>query len=93
LQKKPSEKIAEVLFPQIVDTPASCVVSVFAWKKQRMAPQLLCCCGKYFSVKGWNIILFGGPQDKTAANALKQQIGEQCISTAGELSLRDTAIF
>lgn len=84
-------KKAEALSPQTVVRPRLALFPFSAWRNKEWPRNYFAVVGKYFSVKGWNVILFGGPQDKTDAQTLKNHIGEQCISAAGELSLADTA--
>ena len=49
--------------------------------------------GKHFIKKGWNVVLFGGPEDTAQATALKNEIGDSTISFAGSLNLYEIGCF
>jgi heptosyltransferase II len=62
-----------------------------AWKNKEWPRHYYGYVGRFFTVKGWNVFIFGGPQDAMAGAELKHRIGERCISMAGKLSLYECA--
>jgi ADP-heptose:LPS heptosyltransferase len=47
--------------------------------------------GRYFVVKGWHVIIFGGPQDAIPAEKLRALVGDHCVTVAGKLTLNESA--
>jgi ADP-heptose:LPS heptosyltransferase len=62
-----------------------------AWKNKEWPAARWVFVGRYFAVKGWNVMIAGGPEDKDAAGNLASQVGDGCFSIAGTLPLYDTA--
>ena len=62
-----------------------------AWKNKKWPASYFKVVGKYFALKGWNIIIAGGPQDIEESEKLKKSIGNQCFSIAGLCNLKETA--
>ncbi len=71
----------EIRRPVVVFFPFS------AWKNKEWDERSFISVGQYFIIKGWNVVLMGGPREKERAFRMKLQIGERCISLAGEVSL------
>jgi heptosyltransferase-2 len=40
---------------------------------------------------GWEIVVFGGPDDRPAAEKLQESVGEACVSVAGRIPLDQSA--
>ena len=62
-----------------------------AWKNKEWPAEFFTFVGRYFAVKGWDVLVAGGPSDIAAADRMKNAVGERCVSTAGKLSLGETA--
>lgn len=64
-----------------------------AWKNKQWSFSSYAAVGKHFSKKGWNVVLFGGPEDTAQATALKNEIGGAAISLDGSLNLYEIGCF
>jgi heptosyltransferase-2 len=62
-----------------------------SWKNKEWPIARFCFVGRYFTVKGWHVIIFGGPQDLRPAEDLCARIGDHCVAVAGKLSLYESA--
>jgi ADP-heptose:LPS heptosyltransferase len=62
-----------------------------SWKNKEWSIAKFCFIGRYFAVKGWQVIIFGGPQDSRPADDLCARIGDHCATVAGKLSLYESA--
>jgi ADP-heptose:LPS heptosyltransferase len=62
-----------------------------SWKNKEWSIPKFAFVGRYFTVKGWYVVIFGGPQDAGAAEDLRSRIGDHCVSVAGKLSLYECA--
>jgi ADP-heptose:LPS heptosyltransferase len=60
-----------------------------AWKNKEWPQDRFVAVGGHFAAQGWNVAIFGGPEDAARADALKERIGRCCISLAGRLSLHE----
>ena len=69
------------------DGPVMALIPFCSWKNKQWAPASYAAVGTCFSEMGWNIALFGGPDDMDEAQILKKHIGPKCYSFAGELDL------
>jgi ADP-heptose:LPS heptosyltransferase len=58
-----------------------------AWKNKEWPQSGFINVGRHFLTKGWNVVILGGPEDRVRAEALREQIGQGCISLAGRLTL------
>lgn len=66
------------------------VIALFpfsAWKNKEWGDKKFAEVGRFFIIKGWNVVVLGGVNDIHRAERLQKTIGERCISLAGELSL------
>ncbi|MFP4162471.1 MAG: glycosyltransferase family 9 protein [Chitinispirillaceae bacterium] len=66
------------------------VVALFpfsAWKNKQWPGEYFIKVGRYFSAKGWNVLLMGGSEDVQESYEIHREIGSQCLSLVGELSL------
>jgi heptosyltransferase-2 len=61
------------------------------WKNKVWPSPFYGFVGRYFVVKGWHVIIFGGPKDVIPAEKLRALIGDHCVSVAGKLSLDESA--
>lgn len=91
IDKKKCEAAKQITSNNTVVRPMIALFPFSAWKNKEWPAGHYAFVGRYFSVKGWSVVIAGGPQDSAAAEALKRRIGGQCISTAGLLSLHETA--
>lgn len=58
-----------------------------AWKNKQWPGEYFSKVGRFFSAKGWKVLLMGGKEDMEDADEVRQGIGPQCLSLVGELSL------
>ena len=91
LDKKKCEAAKQIAPSSTMVRPAIALFPFSAWRNKEWPAANYAFVGRYFSVKGWNVVIAGGPRDIVAAEALMRRIGGQCISTAGQLSLSETA--
>lgn len=64
-----------------------------AWKNKQWPAVSYAAIGKYFIKKDWNVALFGGPEDRNGAAILRREIGGNCYSFAGTLSLYEIGCY
>jgi heptosyltransferase-2 len=62
-----------------------------AWKNKEWSRDSFCIVGRYFLAKGWDVAIFGGPEDRQAAIDMQMRIGQRCKALAGQLSLYECA--
>lgn len=62
-----------------------------AWKNKEWPAKFYTFVGRYFAAKGWDVLIAGGPSDIAAADRMKSAVGDRCVSSAGKLSLYETA--
>ncbi|HUI92255.1 MAG TPA: glycosyltransferase family 9 protein [Chitinivibrionales bacterium] len=91
LDKKKCEAVRKSASGSAMVRPMIALFPFSAWKNKEWPTANYAFVGRYFSIKGWGVMIAGGPQDVAAAEALKRRIGGQCLSTAGALSLYETA--
>jgi heptosyltransferase-2 len=91
LDEKKCETAKQFASSDTVVRPMIALFPFSAWKNKEWPVSNYAFVGRYFSVKGWNVVIAVGPDDRAAADILKRRIGGQCISTAGLLSLYETA--
>ncbi|MBN1759053.1 MAG: glycosyltransferase family 9 protein [Chitinispirillaceae bacterium] len=75
-----------------IDRPVVAFFPFSAWRNKEWPEKYFISVGHYFSIKGWNIIILGGKEDKRKAETMQYHIGERCRSLAGELSLHECGI-
>jgi heptosyltransferase-2 len=91
LDEKKCEAVQQAAPGSAMVRPMIALFPFSAWKNKEWPAANYAFVGRYFSVKGWSVVIAGGPKDAAAAEALKRRIGGQGISTAGLLSLYETA--
>lgn len=72
------------------------VIALFpfsAWKNKQWPLCHYAAVGKHFQHNGWGIIILGGPDDKTSAERLQNDIGGNCISFAGKADLYEAGVL
>ncbi|MBN2036959.1 MAG: glycosyltransferase family 9 protein [Chitinispirillaceae bacterium] len=70
-----------------IERPSLALFPFSAWKNKQWPWNNYIEVGRYFLAKGWNVALFGGPEDAANANELRERIGARCVSHAGTHSL------
>jgi heptosyltransferase-2 len=75
------ELVGDMARPSIAFFPFS------AWKNKEWLPEGYFGVGRYFLAKGWNVAIFGSPDEAARSEALSERLGRGCVSTAGRLSL------
>jgi heptosyltransferase II len=91
LDKEKCEAAKQFVPGSAVVRPTIALFPFSAWRNKEWPVGNYAFVGRYFSVKGWNVVIAVGPDDRAAADILKRRIGGQCISTGGQLSLYETA--
>lgn len=76
-----NEQAGGIVRPSIALFPFS------AWKNKEWPRDRFISVGRYYGARGWNVAIFGGPEDTTRADAIKERIGQRCISLAGRCTL------
>jgi ADP-heptose:LPS heptosyltransferase len=69
--------------------PSIALFPFSAWKNKEWPRDCFIGVGRYYGARGWNVAIFGGPEDTARADAFKEHIGQRCISLAGRLSLHE----
>jgi ADP-heptose:LPS heptosyltransferase len=76
-----NEQTGGIVRPSIALFPFS------AWKNKEWPRDRFIDVGRYYGARGWNVAIFGGPEDRTRSDAFRERIGQRCISLAGRLTL------
>ena len=80
-------RVEQMLQTDGVVRPAIALFPFSAWKNKEWPEECYISIGRYFLVKGWNVIIMGGPSERDRAAQMRALIGQRCITLAGELSL------
>jgi heptosyltransferase-2 len=91
INRKECKPAHEFIPGNTVVRPVLALFPFSKWKNKEWPLRHYDYVGRYFTVKGWHVIIFGGPNDAEAAANLRAGIGEHCVSTAGKLSLYESA--
>ena len=91
VDKKTCDSIARFIPSDSVVRPVVALFPFSSWKNKEWPLRHYGFVGRYCTVKGWHVIVFGGPRDVNAAEELRACVGEHCTSVAGKLSLYETA--
>ncbi|MDG5815988.1 glycosyltransferase family 9 protein [Chitinispirillales bacterium ANBcel5] len=75
------QKEGEIIRPMIALFPFS------AWRNKEWPAENFIKLGTYFSLKGWKVLIMGGVEDVAAARQISLEIGNNCVSLAGKLTL------
>jgi ADP-heptose:LPS heptosyltransferase len=67
--------------------PSIALFPFSAWKNKEWPQYHFISVGRYYGARGWNVAIFGGPEDTARADGFKECIGSRCISLAGRLTL------
>jgi ADP-heptose:LPS heptosyltransferase len=78
-----NEQAGGIVRPSIALFPFS------AWKNKEWPQDRFVSVGRYFGARGWNVAIFGGPEDTIRADSFRERIGPCCISLAGRLTLHE----
>jgi len=71
--------------------PLIAILPFSAWKNKEWSRDSFCTVGRYFLAKGWDVAIFGGPEDRQTAIDMQMKIGQRCKALAGQLSLYECA--
>lgn len=85
--------LQSLLQPGKIKRPVIALFPFSAWKNKRWPAEYFISVGRYFLVKGWAVVVFGGPEDQHHAGIIKNQIGKHCISLAGKISLYECGVL
>ena len=67
--------------------PSVALFPFSAWRNKEWPQKNYIEIGRYFLLKGWNVIIMGGPQEQKKAEIVRLMIGQRCVSFAGKISL------
>lgn len=70
-----------------IDRPVIALFPFSAWKNKEWPETYYVSVGHFFLIKGWNVVILGGTDDRSRAARLCDRIGYRCISFAGQLDL------
>jgi len=84
---KQHPQLMELLQRDTILRPSIALFPFSAWKNKEWLREYYLEVGRYFIVKGWNVIIMGGPSEANQARELAAFIGHRCVSTAGRVSL------
>jgi ADP-heptose:LPS heptosyltransferase len=70
-----------------INRPVIAFFPFSTWKNKEWAVDDFVSVGRFFLIKGWNVVIMGGKVDRNRAAQLRENIGDRCISLAGELDL------
>lgn len=70
-----------------IDRPVIVLFPFCAWRNKEWGDRRYTAVGRFFSVKGWNVVIMGGDRDRQRAGCIQTAIGKRCISLVGEMSL------
>ncbi|MDR0308276.1 MAG: glycosyltransferase family 9 protein [Chitinispirillales bacterium] len=68
------------------------VIALFpfsAWKNKQWPLEYFVQVGRHYAAKGWRVLILGGKEDISEANAAIERIKENCLSLAGKLTLNE----
>ena len=91
VDKKTCDSMGRFIPGNTVVRPVMALFPFSSWKNKEWPLHHYGFVGRYCTVKGWHVIIFGGPQDADAAEELRACVGEHCSSVAGKLSLYESA--
>jgi heptosyltransferase II len=91
IDRKTGDSVGRYVPDNSVVRPLIALFPFSHWKNKEWPVQYFEFVGRYFIVKGWHVIIFGGPQDVPFAEELRARIGDHCVSVAGTLSLYESA--
>jgi heptosyltransferase II len=91
VDKETCDSIGRLIPDDTVVRPLMALFPFSSWKNKEWPLRYYGFVGRYCTVKGWQVIIFGGPQDADAAEELRTYIGDHCTVVAGKLSLYESA--
>lgn len=84
-------KTAAYLLPDSpVVRPSIALFPFSAWRNKEWPAKSYAFVGRYFAIKGWNVLILGGPDDARRAEEIRKIVGELCVNAA-RLSLYESA--
>ncbi len=69
------------------DRPFLALFPFAAWRNKQWPLENYAAVGRYYTDKGWKIILFGGKEERKCSTILCEQIGTHCIDLTGRTTL------
>jgi len=91
VDKETCESAGAIIPHSAIVRPTIALFPFSAWKNKEWPARHFAFVGRYFIVKGWNVVISGGPADRDRAEDLCRVVGSRCVSTAGKLSLYEHA--
>jgi ADP-heptose:LPS heptosyltransferase len=79
--------------PDDIKRPVIALFPFTAWKNKEWGDKKFTEVGRFFIIKGWNVVLLGGEHEVQRARRLEKNIGDRCVSLAGELSLYECGMI
>jgi ADP-heptose:LPS heptosyltransferase len=64
-----------------------------AYASKRWPPERFIALGKKLAADGYYIVITGAPAERAGAAVIAENIGVRCLSTAGELTFRETIVL
>lgn len=80
-------EFAKILQHGEIKRPVVAMFPFSAWKNKQWPEASFVSVGHFFLIKGWNVVILGGKQDRLHAARMADKIGYRCVSMAGMLDL------
>lgn len=87
------DHIQKTIYTGGIVRPVIALIPFAAWKNKEWPEERFVNVGKYFLVKGWDVCIMGGPQEKQKAEDMAEKTGHRCVSLAGKLTLYECGCF
>jgi heptosyltransferase II len=91
IDRKAFDSVKQFVPDKSMVRPMLALFPFSAWKNKVWPAAYYEFIGRYFTLKGWYVIIFGGPHDQKSADIMRARIGDHCIAVAGKLSLYESA--
>jgi len=85
--KEDTALLVNRFLPQCGTKPVLALMPFSAWKNKEWPRECFAEVGRAFAVQGWQVLVFGGPEDTGHADELARTIGNATVSVAGHISL------
>lgn len=88
-----SDNIQSLFKTKGIIRPLIALFPFAAWKNKVWSEENFVDVGRFFHVKGWDVCIMGGPQEREKGEKLAQLIGQRCFSLAGKMTLYECGCF